>query len=410
YYTMPAWYVEGVPTWAMNTLGNGSDKESSFWLQYLDTPGTSVFARSYAALGFFVHLAETGTDVWQKVLPMGEAIIKGGNAAGWAAAAPGNAFLDSWGPGYAEGRYPGAAWQTGAPNLPHYEGPIPQMSLGDGHTITVRSPAVAVAIAHVDINAQVVQFGGTGNGRFSLDNGTDTTLADAAGTVYTTTAGQARCPAGSADAGASLTPINSGMHYIGLTGGLSAAAVTVQGLSLKSYCGTRRTSCLVGNWVSTHEEATAPGVFSEGGGAGVRMRIGPHGAFDVEFGGMAPIDFTSDLGSTGPVAGAFTFSGRVTGRAKLPPGGPDVIQWAPVPSSLNYSSLAATVHLTSPIDTTVGPMNIASLASSMGAGSGAISSHPFSSGTFTCTDNGNTLISTTPSGMKATGSWTFRRR
>jgi hypothetical protein len=100
-YHLPDWYVEGAASWTMTVLGNGTTIESSFWLTYLNTPTWSLFQRTYSALGFFAHLAETGTDVWHKILPMGQAIVRGWNAAGWQAAAPGQAFLDSWGPGSA---------------------------------------------------------------------------------------------------------------------------------------------------------------------------------------------------------------------------------------------------------------------------------------------------------------------
>ena len=122
YGTMPSWYLEGAPTWAMGELGNGSALASGYWQTYLTTPDAPLFVRAYSAMGYFVHLAETGTNVWHRLVPMGEAILSGGNAAGWAAADPTARFLDSWGSGYAEGRYSGAAWTTGGPNLPPTRG------------------------------------------------------------------------------------------------------------------------------------------------------------------------------------------------------------------------------------------------------------------------------------------------
>ena len=101
----------------------------------------SLFARSYDALGFFAHLAETGTDVWRAIVPMGQAIIKGGNAAGWRAADPSQAFLDSRGSGFTEGRYPGPAWQTSGPNLPRDQGPIATAAVKDGAGVVVKISA-----------------------------------------------------------------------------------------------------------------------------------------------------------------------------------------------------------------------------------------------------------------------------
>jgi hypothetical protein len=403
YYQMPPWYVEGAPMWAMTVLGNGSTIESRYWLTYLDTPGTPLFARSYDALGFFAHLAETGTDVWHTIVPMGRAIANGGSAAGWATAAPGSAFLDSWGSGYAQGRYQGTAWQTGGPNLPRYAGPIPQVSLGDGQAITVRSPAGAAAISRVEMDAQVVLFAGTASGRFSLDGGADTTLAQAAGTAYAT-GGQASCPAGTANAGASLTHISSGGHYVEVTGGLAAAEVRVEGLSLASFCGTKTAACIVGHWTSTEFQA-ATKVESERGGAGVTMTIGSDGSMSVVFGGMAPVDITAP-----DTRASFTFAGQVTGKVVLPAGqaGPSSGVWQAVPgSAADYRSLTVTVQVTSPISDTIGPLPVSQLASSFGAGASGVDAHPLSGGTWSCA--GNTLVNRAPSSVPSDGTWMWAR-
>jgi hypothetical protein len=409
YYRMPAWYVEGVPMWAMTVLGNGSSIESRDWLAYLDTPSTPVFTRSYDALGFFVHLAETGTDVWHKIVPMGQAIASGGSAAGWRAAAPGAAFLDSWGSGYAQGRYPGAAWQTSGPNLPHYAGPIPQASLGDGQTITVSSPAAATAISRVEVDAQVVLVTGTASGRLSLDGGADTTLAQAAGTGYRTGDTPARCPADAPNAGASLTRISSGPHYVAVTGGLDAAAVQLQGLSLAAFCATKNAvACIVGDWTATRFQATDPraGV-SEEGGAGTTMRIGHDGSMSVDFGGMAPVEMTGNQG----LQANFTFDGGISGTIRLPGGqaaGASTGVWRPVPGGpIDYGSLTVTVQVTSPISDTIGPLSMSGLASSLGAGASSVNDHPLGEGSWSC--SGNTLVNRPPRGAPADGSWTWSR-
>ena len=409
-YHLPGWYVEGSASWTMTVLGNGTNTESSFWLSYLNTPTWSLFQRTYSALGFFAHLAETGTDVWHKILPMGQAIIRGWNAAGWQAAAPGQAFLDSWGSGYAEGRYSGTAWQSSGPNLPHYQGPIPQASLGDGQTVTVRAPTAGVGILHLDINAQVVLFSGAASGRFSLDGGADATLAQAGGTAYSTAGNSAQCPAGTADAGAKLTQISSGFHYVGISGGLNAAAISVQGLSLQAFCATKTASCLVGHWTTTNFHATVSGLLSEQGAAGATMRIGPDGSVVVDFTPMAPIVFTSTSGiqGAGPIVGHFTFGGQVTGRIQLATGSATTGVWQPVAgSTMNYNNLTVLVQITSPISRTFGPMSIGQLASSFGVGSSSVNGHPLSGGSWYC--SGNTLSNRPSAGTPAAGTWTWTR-
>ncbi|HEX4258868.1 MAG TPA: hypothetical protein VH089_27520 [Streptosporangiaceae bacterium] len=401
YYTMPAWYVEGVAMWTMAVLGSGSSVQSKWWLAYLNTPRQSLFARAYDALGFFAHLAETGTDVWPEIVPIGQAIIKGGNAAGWRAADPTEAFLDSWGSGFSEGRYPGQAWQTSGPNLPRYQGPIPAAAVKDGQSFQLTSVAAGAGIEQVDLDAQVIQVSaasGSGDGRLSLDGGADTTLAQAAGTAYTTGSVHS-CPAGTADAGATLTPITSGLHYVSVTGGLSPGQVTVQGTSLATFCGhPNAAACIVGTWTSTLVQVST-GTSSERGGAGVVMRISADGSTFINFGSMTPIEISGTIG------GQLSYGGQVTGRMLLPKGpAQGSYTWTPVPgSAIDYQSLTATVHTTRPVDYTFGPVPVSSLAE----GTTGVDAHPLSGGTWTC--RGNTLVIGPPAGGAVDGSWTFTK-
>jgi hypothetical protein len=407
YGQMPSWYVEGAPMWAMSALGNGSGLESSYWTAYLDTPDAPLFSRAYTAIGYFAHLAETGTDVWHRLIPMGEALLTGGNDAGWNAAHPTTDFLGSWGPGFAAGRYPGSAWQTGGPNLPAYQGPVPQQSVADGQTVTVSAPAAATGISHVDLDAQVVQFVGSAgaSGRISLDGGSDATLDQAAGTAYAT-GSQATCPAGSPDAGASLTPISSGQHYVGVTGGLQAASVRVEGTSLASFCAHKNTAnCVVGNWTTTEVRVTLPGEFTEAGGAGVTMHISADGSTVIDFGPMSPIDVDAKT-----FTAHYVFGGQASGQLVLSKGGSAGTWFALSPASggkLDYSSLTATVHVTSPASIAIGPLSISALAGQMGAGASSVSSTPAGEGTWTC--SGNTLINRGPASLPSYGTWTWTR-
>jgi hypothetical protein len=400
YYSMPAWYVEGVPMWTMTELGGGSGLESKYWLQYLSSPTQSLFARSYDALGFFTHLTETGTSVWPRIVPVGQAIIKGGNAAGWQAADPSSGFLDSWGSGYAEGRYPGQPWQTSGPNLPHYEGPIPVAAVKDGQSVQLTSKAAGTAIEQVDVDAPVVVVKSDSDGRLSLDGGADTTLAEADGTAYATGSGApSACPAGSADAGTHLTPLSSGLHYLAVTGGLSPGQVTMQGMSLATFCGqANAASCIVGTWTSTLVQVSSA-ASSERGGAGVVMQISADGSTVIDFGHMAPIEIS------GSIQGQLSYGGEVSGRMLLPKGpAQGSYTWTPVPGSeVDYQSLTATVHTTSPIDYTFGPLPVSSLAE----GTTGVDAHPLSGGTWTC--RGSSLVIGPPAGGAVDGTWTWTK-
>ena len=407
YGSLPSWYVEGAPSWTMSALGNGSAIASSFWQTYLSTPGTPLFARAYTAIGYFAHLAETGTDVWHRLIPMGQALAAGGNAAGWAAADPTTRFLSTWGSGYAEGRYPGSAWQTGGPTLPDYQGPIPEASVDSGESATVSAPAAAVGISDVGLTAQVVTFSGSpdASGRISLDDGVDATLDEAASTAYTT-GSQDTCPSGTADAGAELTPISAGGHYVAVTGGLTAAAVQVTGMTLDAYCArTDAASCVVGSWTTRPVHVTLPAGYAEAGGAGVTMRIAADGATVIDFGSMSPIDVTGN-----GHAADFTFGGHVTGRLDLPkavPAGSSFALDAAPGSAMDDQSLTVTIQITSPMSDTLGPMSISAMAAELGSEASTMPTAPGTEGTWTC--DGNTLANHGPAGLPSYGTWAWTR-
>ena len=59
---------------------------SEKWMWYLDSPTRPLSQREYDGVGFFAHLAETGTDPWSVILPIGAALLKNNStAAGWRA-------------------------------------------------------------------------------------------------------------------------------------------------------------------------------------------------------------------------------------------------------------------------------------------------------------------------------------
>jgi len=124
---LPDWYGEGLPNWVASSIGAVGPIISSAWHAYLDRPARPLSQDTYAGIGFFAHLAESGTDPWGVIDKMGDAMAEGGGTArGWAAAGvnTNQEFLDSWGSGFAQERYPGTAWRTTAPNLDQYQPPI----------------------------------------------------------------------------------------------------------------------------------------------------------------------------------------------------------------------------------------------------------------------------------------------
>jgi hypothetical protein len=401
YDTMPPWYVEGAPTWVLTDVGggDGSNKLSSFWTEYLDTVAKPLSQRSYDALGFFVHLAETGTDPWKVIDPIGAALAKNPTtAAGFAAAGVTPAFLDSWGSGYLQGRYPGKAWTSTGTNLPPYQPAVADKGhVANGATLTITSPAFAPMAAQIDVDATVVLVNpGAGTaGRLSLGGGQDSTL-DNGGPFCTAAACQ--CPAGSAGAGTKFTHISSGQQFVGLSAGAKAGSVTLVGLSLEDFCAKPPTACIVGQWTGVGFDVHLQDI-TETGGAGVTMHIDPKGNLTVVFDGMKPVNFSGKGAS-----GSFVYNGRVSGRIKLPPGGATSGTWE-YASAADIKGLTATVHVTSPVELDLGPIDLLELASEFGAG--AVSSEPMIAGGWTC--SGNTMTTTPPANSEVSGTWTLTR-
>jgi hypothetical protein len=236
---MPAWYVEGVPTWVASVLSEDAVGDG-WWVAYLSSDSVPLFKRSYSAVGFYTHLADVGTDPWSVILPIGQAFVASGysNLAGWKAAGVTKDFLDSWGSGYAQGRYPGTAWATGA-NLPHYQPELgPVDPVGDTTVLNIKAPADATDLSQLDIDAPVIEITTTpgADGRISLGGGADNTLDQTGGVNYCSDSSGCVCPSTSPQAKATFTHIDSGIEYASIAGDTTPASMTLTGMSLPAFC------------------------------------------------------------------------------------------------------------------------------------------------------------------------------
>lgn len=405
YDSMPSWYVEGVPTWVMTQFGSGDPVSSGWWQRYLDTADASLFIRSYSALGFFAHLAETGTNVWHAIDPIGVAFQSSGDSdqAGWNAAGVTQAFLDSWGSGFATGRYPGAAWDTTGPNLPHYTDALTQGAVNNGSTLTISSPLAGTEIEQVDVNAQIVQFvpSSGASGRVSVGSGSDAVLSVAAGNLYCTAGAACTCPSSSAGDGTHFTSMDSGQQYISVSGGLKAASLKVVGMTLADACKKRSTSCLVGNWTGTG--LSIQGTLNGSGGAGTRMTIDASGNYLLTFDGMSAVAFTGQSGS----AGDFIYGGHESAVIVLPPGNATTGVLTARSSSIDVNSVTATVKLTAPIAYTFGPVGVNQLGSQGGSTQG-LGDVPVNGATWACQGSNGLTITVHPIAQIG-GQWSFTR-
>jgi hypothetical protein len=422
YFYIPDWYGEGAPDWVSAVLGGGDFASAEHFRTYLDTSDRPLYQRAHDGIGFFGHLAETGTNVWRRIFPIGQALlplavarskrqatpalIAKGNRAGWDAAAPSEAFLDSWGPGYVRGRYPGKPWNTGGPGLPAgYQPKIATGELTDADPVTLTAKPAGTAVALVNVRSEVVTVvpSGTARGRLATGLGHDMSLAEAAGTTFCAKPGGCACPTGSAAGAVTFTQLAGGPNYVGVTGGPEAGSVRLIGQSVDAFCKQPPPkSCLVGSWTATGADLTLSHVTEHGGG-GIKMQIDAAGPFSVRLDPMAPLEFTSSAG----IAGTLTYAGSVTGKLTMPPAGATSGPWTA--TSEQWNAVTATIRVTKPFSTTIGPLPLAELAGSAGAGGtgagGAVDSKPFSAGTWTCSGNSLTLTQT----GQIAGSWRFAR-
>jgi hypothetical protein len=368
----------------MSDLGPSSSRLSEIWKQYLDTPAKPLSARTYDGLGFFVHLAESGAPVWKLIDPVGAALIGHATPAGWAAAAPSAGFVDSWGSGFAQGRYSGRAWTSTGSHLPPYQPALPGGRLGDGQALTVTAPAYAAAIRRIDVDAEIVTItpGAGTTGRISVGGGKDAPLT---GGPFCTR-GSCSCPGTTRV----FPPMASGDTYLGASAGNRAASVALAGSTLVEACAKPQVSCLVGNWTATGYDISVGGL-TETGGAGVKLTIASSGAARVIYDGMAPVRFA------GRASGTLIFHGATAGAVRLPAPGATTGRWETTKAG-GIDGITADVSVTAPAKITMRDLSVGQLARSFAGASAP----QLTAGNWRCT--GDTLISTAPA-----GTWSFTR-
>jgi len=286
-YGFPDWFIEGSADWVANEIA-GSHIVDGHWESYLEHPGKTLWNRDYDGVGFFVHLAESGTSPWQKIIPMATALVASGdsNVSAWNAADPTTDFLDNWGAGFAQGRYPGTPWDSTGPGLPRYPARMPaQMPVKDLAPITVPSAAAATVIQPLDVDSQVVHVtaAATSYGRVSLGGGKDNTLAEARGVNYCTDSTGCRCPTDSPENGARFRHMADGLEYVTVTGGTAAGGVTIEGENLQDFCSP---ACVIGTWKVINQTVS---LINASGGAGAILTITKNGAVTIQHDGSAPL-------------------------------------------------------------------------------------------------------------------------
>jgi len=238
-----AWLQEGGAEWAGSQVAKealGHDPKDKllhqYWEKYLSSPSVGVFTRTYSAVGFFAHLAETAAsgNIWPTLRDMWKAT--GGNSAAYDLAVPDSntVFLDSWASGYARDPLLGQGWDTTGVGITATKPQIPLY--GGGGTVTINADPRSASIDKVLINNEVLEVTNTGGTPFGR-------LRDAGGTTFDLSPGaycvqgkDCSCPAGSAGNGNDLPTIAPGAAWVALAANKAASDITLKRTSAATWC------------------------------------------------------------------------------------------------------------------------------------------------------------------------------
>jgi hypothetical protein len=328
----PAWFRDGAPMWVAGALGSADAAVSRSWTRYLDTPTRPLAKRTSDAIGFFVHLAETGTEPWAVLDAIGLAVRSGDTPAGWRAARVSQGFLDSWGSGFVQGRHPGTAWTSSGAGLPSHQPELERADIDEDENTVIAAEPTAARSVRLDVDAEVVvvKASAGARGRLTVGGGRDLVLrGEQAGPMCTLDAARCSCPRASENAAAKFSSITKGEQFLGLTGGLERASVAFSGMSLTAFCNG---SPLAGIWMTTaivsHAELGQARWDLRNGGAGVRVVIGRTGNVTAIYDEMKPLAYTMYAGSHLGQRGRMSCSGKETGSLQMPEGDETAGAWS----------------------------------------------------------------------------------
>jgi hypothetical protein len=251
-----AWLVEGGAAYAMDvamtSLGEPSPYGAGFWATYFHTPATPLLKRSYDALGFYAHLAETGIDVMARMpAAMASVVGQGGSVAAFGAFLAGaspDRFFATWPTSLLRRPALGRDWDTHGPGITA-DAAVPGNVVADNGSPATggRVPAYANDDRMVAVSADVLLLNARPYARLRATGGTFDTSSPS--NVYCTMGAACTCPQGSPQAGVKFTPLDRGSYYLALGGGPSGSTWSLTSYSLDQFCKQPAAdTCLYGTW------------------------------------------------------------------------------------------------------------------------------------------------------------------
>jgi hypothetical protein len=249
HYASPAWLIEGSATWT-GALVSGATAATSWlqpkWQTWLLHPEKGLFSQAYEAIGFYSLLDQAGITPWSVLPAMYLSQTKGkapDDVAAYQAAtqsAP-QKVLDEWASTFERNSPLGADWDLKGPGIvgsSTYGGPpIQAMTLGNGPTPVISTPAYTAVDYDLTSQADVVHVYITGTSRLH-DSASFERVTSANGN-YCTKNGGCDCPSGGAYQGLPL-PQLTGLLHLAVTGGPTGANGVVSGLTLEQFCNKQK--------------------------------------------------------------------------------------------------------------------------------------------------------------------------
>jgi len=278
FQSAPAWLIEGEAEWVGATL---APTELPAWDAYLTGLSTSLFARSYDAIGFYSHMTESGDDTWHLLDKMLKA---GGSAAAYTVAANKQLRL-TWASSLARQSF-GKGWKTTGPGITGatYHPGIHQIALGSNVNETV-APYTNALVRFQVTTAKVVDISATTQySRLHTAKGTEYDDLSKGPNAFCVT-DCTMCPQVQ-----SLPRLTTGTNWLAVTGDAAGASYSIAGAPVTC------SACLVGRWVVTNFTLTTNPGGSYSGGAGTTVDIQADGTSIGNFTPGAPL-----VGATGSV-------------------------------------------------------------------------------------------------------------
>jgi hypothetical protein len=251
-----AWLAEGGAAYAMDvamtSLGQPTPFGARFWATYFHTPATPLFKRSYEALGFFAHLAETGIDVMARMPAAMAAVVgQGGNVAAFGAffagASP-DRFFATWPTGLLRKPALGGDWDTHGPGITA-DAAVPGNVVADNGSPPTGGRVAAYANDDrlVAASADVLLLNARPYARLRAMGGTFDSSSPS--DVYCTMGSACTCPQGSPQAGVKFKELDRGSYYLAVGGGPSGSTWSLTSYSLDQFCKQPAAdTCLYGTW------------------------------------------------------------------------------------------------------------------------------------------------------------------